>query len=347
MSPDDKFAIEVHFLTGRYVATSHNDRRAGEWPPHPARLFSAMVAAWAEAQEPDPAERAALEWLEGLGAPAIAASDVVPRRTVSHFVPVNDASVISRSLQERRAAEVYELSDQVHGALVASGGEVTPVIRRIQKRLASKRKVANATDRAGKTPTGAAVAMLPEGRGRQERTFPSMVPNEPHVTYVWSHRGEDAPTATLDCLLKRVTRLGHSSSLVSCRTVPIPPDPTWVVAAQGSGTPLRTVRRGQLAELERRFARHQGYLPRALPYTPVHYQTVEKAPAEALLKPDTVGDWIVFGFAHDCRAFPITRCVRARFGDARSNSHPRRGSDSRGDQWPPARRQTHPVTACR
>lgn len=309
MSRNDKFAIEVHFLTGRYVATSHNDRRAGEWPPHPARLFSAMVAAWAEPEEPDPKERKALEWLEGLGAPAIATSDAVPRRTVSHFAPVNDASVISRSLQERRAAEVYDLSDRVHEALVLSRGEVTPFVERLQKRLAGKRNVTNATDRAGKTPPGAAVAMLPEGRGKQERAFPSVVPDEPRVTYIWSDCMADAQASALDRLLERVTRLGHSSSLVSCRVVPIPPSPTLVVAADGRGISLRTVRRGQLVELERRFARHQGHLPRSLPYTAVRYRAVEKAPADTLLRPDTAGEWIVFELAHDCRAFPVTRGV--------------------------------------
>ena len=309
MSRNDKFAIEVHFLTGRYVATSHNDRRAGEWPPHPVRLFSAMVAAWAEPEESDSEERKALEWLEGLGAPAIAASAAVPRRTVSHFVPVNDASVISRSLQERRAAEVYELSDRIHEAMVLSGGAVTPAVKRLQKRLAGKRNVANATDGVGKTPPDTAVAMLPEGRGKQERAFPSVVPDEPRVTYIWSDCTAEPEASVLDRLLERVTRLGHSSSLVSCRVVSTPPDPTFVVATDGRGTPLRTVQRGQLLELERRFARHQGYLPRALPFTAVRYQAVEDESTQTLLKPDTVGDWIVFEFAHDSRAFPTTRGV--------------------------------------
>src|SRR5690606_13655907 len=47
-------AVAVELLTGRYVATRFNDRDRPEWPPHPGRLFSAAVAAWAEADEPDP-----------------------------------------------------------------------------------------------------------------------------------------------------------------------------------------------------------------------------------------------------------------------------------------------------
>ena len=37
--------IEVEFLLGRYAAADFRDRERPEWPPHPARLFSALVAA--------------------------------------------------------------------------------------------------------------------------------------------------------------------------------------------------------------------------------------------------------------------------------------------------------------
>src|SRR4051812_33195002 len=57
-------AVEVELLTGRYTATRYDDRDRPGWPPHPARLFSALVALWADADEPDPKERAALLWLE-------------------------------------------------------------------------------------------------------------------------------------------------------------------------------------------------------------------------------------------------------------------------------------------
>ncbi len=88
------FAIEINFLTGRYVATSHYNRRLPEWPPHPARLFSALVAEWAVEQ--DPTERQALEWLEAQPPPSITASDELPRKVVKHFVPVNDASKLQK-----------------------------------------------------------------------------------------------------------------------------------------------------------------------------------------------------------------------------------------------------------
>ena len=40
MATAERFGIEVNFLTGRYVATCHNERRQCEWPPHPARLWA-------------------------------------------------------------------------------------------------------------------------------------------------------------------------------------------------------------------------------------------------------------------------------------------------------------------
>jgi CRISPR-associated protein Csb2 len=65
------FAIEVELLTGRYAATAHNDRSRAEWPPHPARFFSALVAVLHDRDEVDQAERAALLWLEQQDAPSL------------------------------------------------------------------------------------------------------------------------------------------------------------------------------------------------------------------------------------------------------------------------------------
>lgn len=82
------FALAIEFLTGRYVATAFNDRGRAEWPPHPARVFSALVATHFE--EPEPAARAALEWLEQQGPPALLASEAFEREVHTVFVPVND-----------------------------------------------------------------------------------------------------------------------------------------------------------------------------------------------------------------------------------------------------------------
>jgi CRISPR-associated protein Csb2 len=95
--------IEVQLLTGRYVAIADNqkatpDARA-EWPPHPARLYSALVAALHDRAPPDPLEREVLDKLAA-HAPQIEASNVadeapVPRRSVAKvYVPANDMNAL-------------------------------------------------------------------------------------------------------------------------------------------------------------------------------------------------------------------------------------------------------------
>ena len=91
------FAIRIEYPTGRVYASRFNDRTEPEWPPHPARLFSALVATWAEDDPQDSAERAALAWLEHQPAPEIACEMARARTSVTHFVPVNDAGIPSGS----------------------------------------------------------------------------------------------------------------------------------------------------------------------------------------------------------------------------------------------------------
>ena len=305
----EKFGIEVNFLAGRFVATSHNDRRQSEWPPHPARLFSALVAAWADTDDPDQSERAALMWLESQTSPAIAASGAIPRKVVSRFVPVNDASVVSRTWHEKRAAKVNELDAQLHAELAASDGEVTRKAAQVERRLAKAKEVEGQVSRTGNTNPSSAIAMLPDQRNKQERFFPSCKPDDPRLSYLWDVPAPGDVAETLDRLLRRVTRLGHSSSLVSCRVIADRPDATYEIGDGAIG--IRSVRRGQLAELERQYARHGGIKPRSLPYTEVRYRAVTgptRGP-EKVGTPNTAGQWVVFKFAHGSRNLPATRIV--------------------------------------
>jgi CRISPR-associated protein Csb2 len=93
-------AMEIEYLMGRVVASAHNDRTVVEWPPHPTRLFSALVAAYSECDLGDSA-RAALEWLETLPEPRIYAKPPEHGGSVRDihgvFVPVNDSSQIPES----------------------------------------------------------------------------------------------------------------------------------------------------------------------------------------------------------------------------------------------------------
>ena len=307
MSSAERFGIEVNFLTGRYVATCHNMRRQHEWPPHPARLFSALAATWAE-DEQSLAEREALEWLESLGPPVISASDATPRTVVSHFVPVNDTAVVARTWHERRAKNVYQLVDQLSAAPIEPTGEPSRETTQIRSKLAKERRVETQTTEVGNTNLSSAVKMFPELRNKQERFFPSVTPDEPRVVYSWRVDPPDQIGKILDHLLQRVARLGHSSSLVSCRVIRDAPDATHEIG--GHDANMRTVRSGQLSELERQFARHRGFQPRSLPFVNVGYRTIrETVQADRVYEPDTVGDWVVFEFRHTDRALPATRTV--------------------------------------
>jgi len=78
------------YLGGRAVATDPNDRTRPEWPPHPDRVFQALVAAWAGRGD---SERDALAWLCAQEAPDLAFPDetlVSPGALVKTYVPVND-----------------------------------------------------------------------------------------------------------------------------------------------------------------------------------------------------------------------------------------------------------------
>jgi CRISPR-associated protein Csb2 len=94
------FTLRVTYLTGRVYSAAFDDgdnKTEPEWPPHPSRLFSALVSAWGEGGAEEDL-RPALEWLENQGAPTIYAGDCTHRKQVQTFVPVND----SRTLPEDR-----------------------------------------------------------------------------------------------------------------------------------------------------------------------------------------------------------------------------------------------------
>ncbi len=81
--------LEIEFLRGVAVLARNPASPAPDWPPHPDRIFSALVASWGARGERDD-ERAALEWLERQPAPRVEACGHEPRNTVTVFVPVND-----------------------------------------------------------------------------------------------------------------------------------------------------------------------------------------------------------------------------------------------------------------
>lgn len=295
-------SLEVELLTGRYVATAYNTRLEGEWPPHPARLFSALVATHFAEPEPVPAERALLEWLEGLGPPRILASEASSRDVVTVYVPVNDAGLTDVDAEAASRDEALQAAEAARCG--SSGKELNQAERELTK---AESKLAAAISRNVDVPKGRSNPMLgarvlPEQRVRQPRTLPSRTPHVPRVTYVWPDaEPTEAQRDTLAGLLRRLVRLGHSSSFVSAwvsdaattlaqageeiRTV-------WRPALGGESI-LRAVQPGQLAALEGAHALHRESEPRVMPARFVEYT---RLPAEAVAEtPRSVfsNDWIV------------------------------------------------------
>ena len=90
MSDHPGFAVDVWYLTGYATASTPDGRH--DWPPGPARLFMAMVAAHYETGEAE-GERDVLMQLEQAGLPEIvAARDADERQSPDPFVPENETN---------------------------------------------------------------------------------------------------------------------------------------------------------------------------------------------------------------------------------------------------------------
>jgi CRISPR-associated protein Csb2 len=220
------FALGIDFITGVAVMTDAASREKAEWPPHPARIFMALVAAHYEskplpedgraAEQAWTREREALEWLESQGAPHMSWPEASPRDVVKVYVPVNDAGVPPNPARVKQA--------ELRGAL----------------------------------------GVIPDQRNRQERTFPALRINGEgpgrHVHLRWPN-AEPTPeaSAALTALTQKVTRIGHSSSLALVwvfhgEEAPAPAyEPNATATKRGRGMQLRIPAPGFLAELEQCF----------------------------------------------------------------------------------------------
>lgn len=220
------FALGIDFITGVAVMTDAANREKAEWPPHPARVFMALVAAHYESRplpedggEAEAAwvhERAALEWLQGQGAPQMSWPEASPRDVVKVYVPVNDAGV-------------------------------SPSPGRVKE-----------------SDMRAALGVMPDRRSRQERTFPALhIDGDGPERYVHLRWPGAEPTrdilAALTRLARKVTRIGHSSSLAlvwvsQAEGAPLPTyEPDAKPTRTRRGIPLRIPAPGFLAEIDQCF----------------------------------------------------------------------------------------------
>ena len=80
--------VTVRLHEGRYHGL--DDRYAAEWPPAPARLFQALLAGASRGAAVPAAVQAALDWLQTLPPPVIAAPRGTPGQAHIRYVPNND-----------------------------------------------------------------------------------------------------------------------------------------------------------------------------------------------------------------------------------------------------------------
>ncbi len=334
------FAIAIELLAGRYVASAYNDRERTEWPPHPARLFSALVAAWAEAGGPEAgreAERTALTWLEQQAPPVILATTREAagiRNVVAVYVPVNDVGVINAPSRDRLEDAERALAAAVDSKAAKKAEAALAKIR--TKYEADMLRALAVPAKIGKGEPTAADRLVSDRRTRQPRTFPCATPEVPHVAFVWPDAEVSEPIAPLlSSLLSRLVRLGHSSSLVrasvataaeidriSARTSRYEPDD------EEGDQVIRWVASGQVDGLVRAYDLHREVDPRVLPARFVRYRQGARGSTPRAVHSVFSDDVIVFARVGGPR-LPITAIA----GIARQM---RRALQSYADQPVPA-----------
>lgn len=304
------FTLAVELLTERYAARAGTSD-AAEWPPHPARLYYALVASWAAEVPRSSEEQAALEWLAEQGPPELACSDFHQRRPVTHYVPVNDVRAVNahdKTYAKMRAEEA---------ALAASAGDARAEVNAAKRLEKARAKAVADSERLSRslTATDDALGLLPERRVRRARTFPTALPVEPRFALTWPRAMPTrAHRDALDALAARVSRLGHPSSLVSCRVTDAAPKPTHVPSPDGPVV-LRCAAPGILALLDAAYDQHQGREQRVLPADWVGYELAGEPSAASPTTGVFGRDWVVLAIAAGpglplAATLPLTRGVR-------------------------------------
>ena len=199
--------FSIRYLQGIAVG-SHGDHGRVEWPPHPARVFMALVAAHYQTGAVA-AERVALLWLEKQAPPDIYAPQSLECGVVKQYVPVNDDGSQCFRDPTTKKTKFYQ--------------EISGILLR---------------------------------RNRQERTFARASLAGDTVMLRWPD-AEPLPKIgdALAALCGKVTRVGHSSSLVQMWVADAVPEGLqhWRVDEARSTQLLRVPREGTLEELDRSF----------------------------------------------------------------------------------------------
>ncbi len=270
--------LRVEFLTGVYMATRHNDptRSAAEWPPHPDRLYSALVAA---AAEPD-----------GSGPTALP----------------DDAGQALRWLAE----QCWGANGQCMGPLLHAGRghrRTTPPVPMPSN--PHEDEVWQRAKKDGSRPPQKSFdfrTLLPVHRKKALLALPAVVPEEPEVYFIWPAADAGERLATLRAICDRVTYLGRSRSLVRVTIEDDAPAPTHVPDPFGA-LELRVPTARRLDYLVDKFRRDGG---KPEPDPPTRYRRLHDASS----RPDGLCTvfhrlWI-FQPSEDDPALPVVATIK-------------------------------------
>lgn len=284
--------ISVEYLTGVCFAARHDDRSRAEWPPHPDRLYSALVAAAAQPSRVGRAdasadsakaipeqEQAALEWLAGLGPPRLHASDARERLGVEVFMPTNPHVDEAWSRTEEGGKSKSKKNAK---------GSPTPEIRTVTYTAKKNFDLRS---------------LLPIHRKKAGLPIPAAIPDHPVVEFAWAMANpEDVKPhlPTLQRIVARVGYLGRSRSLVCVHVdvrddsaSPRPQEFLTLVPDSHGDRQLRVPAAGRLAYLVDHYA-HGGRSGKPDPSPPSRYRALDES-ASTDRPLDTVFDrlWIL------------------------------------------------------
>ena len=171
------FALGIRYLNGWSMASADGARKQrAEWPPHPDRVFMALAAAWFETGGDSTRDADEAYRQEG---EALRWLEALPPPAIAASDATTRTTVVS----------YVPVNDVQVGSKIPTGGDLDKL-------------------------KGAGLAVLPEHRSRQPRSFPVAIPHEPTVHLIWRQAEPGVHRPGLERLAAKITHVGHSASFV-------------------------------------------------------------------------------------------------------------------------------------